>query len=84
MAAELPASEATKHAARAVIEQAGAALAARRSDIPATFVAQLFARAVPDDVVRYARGRSRRRSPSAPSIFSKTASRARRKSAARR
>ena len=52
MAAEVPASE-HENAARAAIEQAGAALAARRSDIPATFVAQLFARAVAEDVLCY-------------------------------
>ncbi len=55
MAAEFPASE-HEIAARAVIAQAGAALAARRSDIPATFVAQLYARAVADDVLCYAAG----------------------------
>jgi glutamate dehydrogenase len=53
MAVELPGSE-EEAAARAVIEQAGSALAARRSDIPATFVAQLYARALPEDVARYA------------------------------
>jgi glutamate dehydrogenase len=53
MAAEFPASE-RETAARAVIEQAGAALAARRSDIPATFVTQLYGRAVADDVLHYA------------------------------
>jgi glutamate dehydrogenase len=48
----------TEHetAARAVIEQAGAALAARRADIPPTFVAQLYARAVAEDVLRYGVG----------------------------
>ena len=40
-------------AARAVIDQADLALSGRRNDIPATFVAQLYARAVPEDVVRY-------------------------------
>jgi glutamate dehydrogenase len=40
-------------AARTVIDQAGAALSRRRTDIPATFIAQLYARAVPEDVVRY-------------------------------
>src|SRR5437588_7305045 len=40
-------------AAHAVIENAGAALAGRRSDIPRGFVAQIFERAVPEDVVRY-------------------------------
>ena len=53
MAAEFPASE-LETAARAVIEQAGSALAARRSDIPASFVAQLYGRAVADDVLHYA------------------------------
>jgi glutamate dehydrogenase len=55
MAVELPGSE-EEAAARAVIEQAGAALGQRRNDIPATFVAQLYAHAVPEDVVRYAGG----------------------------
>lgn len=40
-------------AANAVIDTAAAVLAGRRSDIPASFVAQIFARAVPEDVVRY-------------------------------
>jgi glutamate dehydrogenase len=40
-------------AAQAAIENAGVALAARRNDIPPTFAAQIFARAVPEDVVRY-------------------------------
>ncbi len=53
MGDEFPASE-HENAARAVIEQAGAALNARRSDIPATFVAQLYARSVADDVLCYA------------------------------
>src|SRR6185295_10542970 len=52
MAGELPASDEEK-AARNVIELAGAALARRRSDIPGTFVAQLYGRCVPEDVVRY-------------------------------
>src|SRR6476659_3746773 len=52
MAVELPASDEDK-AARSVIELAGAALARRRRDIPGTFVAQLFGRSVPEDVVRY-------------------------------
>jgi glutamate dehydrogenase len=52
MAVELPASDEEK-AARNVIELAGAALARRRSDIPGTFVAQLYGRCVPEDVVRY-------------------------------
>jgi glutamate dehydrogenase len=53
MAVEIPASE-HENAARAVIEQAGAALAARRSDIRASFVAQLYARTVAEDVLCYA------------------------------
>ena len=40
-------------AARIVIEQAGTSLSGRRRDIPATFIAQLYSRAVPEDVVRY-------------------------------
>ena len=52
VAPELSASE-HETAARAVIEQAGAALAARRADIPPTFVAQLYARAVAEDVLCY-------------------------------
>src|SRR6185295_18505928 len=52
MAVELPASDEEK-AARNVIELAGAALARRRRDIPGTFVAQLYGRCVPEDVVRY-------------------------------
>ncbi len=40
-------------AARAAIEQAGGELAARQPGIPAEFVAGLFGRAVPEDVVRY-------------------------------
>src|SRR6478752_1320705 len=52
MAVELPASDEDK-AARSVIELAGAALARRRRDIPGTFVAQLYGRCVPEDVVRY-------------------------------
>src|SRR5664280_957084 len=53
MAVEFPASE-HENAARAVIEQAAAALGTRRSDIPPAFVAQLYARAVADDVLCYA------------------------------
>jgi glutamate dehydrogenase len=52
LAVELPAS-AEENAARAVIEQAGVVLSQRRSDVAATSVAQLYARAVPEDVVRY-------------------------------
>ncbi|HLF23166.1 MAG TPA: hypothetical protein VI565_04520, partial [Burkholderiales bacterium] len=40
--------------AQAVIAQAGAALGERRSDIPPTFIAQLYGYAVPEDVARYA------------------------------
>jgi glutamate dehydrogenase len=39
---------------RATIEQAGAALARRRPEIPVKFVERLYGRAVPEDVVRYA------------------------------
>jgi len=42
-----------EHAARTVIEGAGAALAARRKDIPPSFLAQLYARAVAEDVLCY-------------------------------
>jgi len=52
MAIDLPASEAER-AARGLIEQASTALAKRRRDIPATFIAQLYARSVPEDMVRY-------------------------------
>jgi glutamate dehydrogenase len=40
-------------AAHATLDNAGVALAARRKDIPASFVARLYARTVPEDVVRY-------------------------------
>ncbi len=40
-------------AAHVAIENAGVALAARRDDIPANFVAQIYERAVPEDVMRY-------------------------------
>src|ERR1035441_3805122 len=53
MAVEFPARE-HEGPVRAVIEQAAAALAARRNDIPASFVAQLYARAVAEDVLCYA------------------------------
>ena len=52
MAVELPASG-EESAARALIEQASAALTQRRRDIPVTFIAQLYGRSVPEDVVRY-------------------------------
>ena len=53
MSVELPVSE-RETAARAVIDEAGAALAARRNDIPADFAAQLYAHAVAEDVLCYA------------------------------
>jgi len=53
MAVELPSGE-DEATARTVIEQAGTALIERRGDIPATFVAQFYGYAVPEDVVRYA------------------------------
>jgi glutamate dehydrogenase len=40
-------------AASAVIDSAAATLTGRRADIPASFVAHIFARAVPEDVMRY-------------------------------
>src|SRR5664279_4259192 len=40
-------------AAKVALEDVGVALTGRRSDIPASFVAQLYARAVPEDVLRY-------------------------------
>ena len=52
MAVELPPSE-EERTARARIEQASTALAKRRRDIPTTFIAQLYGRCVPEDVVRY-------------------------------
>ena len=52
MVAELPARE-EESAARAAIDEAGAVLARRRLDIPRTFVAQLYGRCVPEDVLRY-------------------------------
>ena len=52
MAVELPASDEERNA-RNVIEQAGAMLGRRRREIPSTFVAQLYGRSVPEDVVRY-------------------------------
>jgi glutamate dehydrogenase len=41
-------------AARPVIEKAGAELARRRADIPASFIEHLYGRAAPEDVMRYA------------------------------
>ncbi len=55
MAVELAGSK-EDAAARAAIDEAGATLTARRSDIPADFVAQLFGRSVPEDLVRYSAG----------------------------
>ena len=52
MASELPGSE-EEGLAHACLAQAGAALHGRRPDIPASFVAHLYARTVPEDVVRY-------------------------------
>ncbi|HXZ21538.1 MAG TPA: NAD-glutamate dehydrogenase [Pseudolabrys sp.] len=52
MAVELPVS-AEESAARSVIEQAGAALARQRADIPRIFIAQLYGRAVPEDLLQY-------------------------------
>src|SRR5262249_51469263 len=40
--------------ARASIEKAGTLLARRRTEIPAGFIEQLYGRAVPEDVTRYA------------------------------
>jgi glutamate dehydrogenase len=40
-------------AANAALENASIALASRRNDIPANFVAQLYTRVVPEDVLRY-------------------------------
>ena len=53
MADEFPASE-HENAARALIARAGAELGARRADMPASFVAQLYGRVVPEDVLCYA------------------------------
>ena len=52
MPAERPGNE-EERAARALIEQAGKALSRRRPEIPASFVAQLYGRSVPEDLVRY-------------------------------
>ena len=52
MPADLPGNE-EERAARALIEQAGKALSRRRPEIPATFVAQVYGRSVPEDLVRY-------------------------------
>jgi glutamate dehydrogenase len=53
MAVDLPGSD-TDHTARAVIAQADQALGRSHPEIPPSFAAQLFARAVPEDVVHYA------------------------------
>ena len=53
MAVDIPVNQ-RESAARAVTEKAGTALSARRSDIPSTFVAQLYERAVAEDVLCYA------------------------------
>jgi len=42
--------------ARRLIEEASRALAARRADVPATFVVELYARAVAEDILRYGAG----------------------------
>src|SRR5690348_11449457 len=52
MAVELAGSK-EESAARSVIEQACAALAGKRDDIPKNFVAQLYGRAVPEDLIQY-------------------------------
>ncbi len=52
LAMDLPASD-EEGAACAAIAQADVALSRSRTDIPASFVAQLYARAVPEDVARY-------------------------------
>ncbi|MBS0536463.1 MAG: NAD-glutamate dehydrogenase [Proteobacteria bacterium] len=46
-------ANAEQAAAQAIIAQAGNALAARHPEIPKTFVAQMFDRVVPEDIVRY-------------------------------
>ena len=84
MAVELPSSE-EETAARALIEQAGAALAQRRPAIPPPFAAQLYGHAVPEDVVQYAAADIaqlaarawdflRERAPDAPKIRCETVS----------
>ena len=52
MAVELPGSE-EEGAAHRLIEQASAALHDGKPAIPANFAAHLFARVVPEDLVRY-------------------------------
>ena len=53
MAVEIAASK-EDDAARDTLDAASAVLAMSRHDMPASFVAQLFARVVPEDVLRYA------------------------------
>ncbi len=53
MAVELPAN-AEENVAHASLVEAGALLHDRRPEIPASFVGALYARAVPEDVARYA------------------------------
>jgi glutamate dehydrogenase len=53
MAVEIAASK-EETAARDTLDAASAVLATSRHDMPASFVAQLFARVVPEDVARYA------------------------------
>ena len=55
MANELPGNE-EEDLAHAHLAQAGAALHGRRHDIPASFITQLYARTVPEDIVRYDAG----------------------------
>ena len=52
MAAELPGTE-DESSARAIVQEAVAALSGARDDIPAGFVTQLFGHAVPEDLVRF-------------------------------
>jgi glutamate dehydrogenase len=52
MTVELAASQ-EENAARSTLAQAATALAGRRGDIPANFVALLYGRTVPEDVLRY-------------------------------
>jgi glutamate dehydrogenase len=52
MAVEHPGS-AEETTAREVIDEAGRLLAARRPDIPATFVVQLYGHAIPEDLIAY-------------------------------
>ena len=72
-----------KSAARATIEKAGAALARRRAEIPASFIEQLYGRAC-RKTWRATRPRIWRRLPRAPTTSWRSARPARRKSAAKR